>query len=122
VLLLLHVPPLVGSNSVAVAPTQILLAPDIGLGVGLTVTDAVVKQPAGKVYVIVAVPAAAPVTTPVPEITDATAELLLLHEPPPVASVNVVVDPTHTASVPPIDAGAGLTVNGVVTLQPAGNV
>ena len=35
-----------------------------------------------------------------------------------VASVNVVVKPTQTFAVPVIAAGSGLTVTGVVIIQP----
>ena len=56
-----------------------------------------------------AVPAATPVTTPVDELTVATAVLLLLHVPPVVASVNVAVFPTHALMVPPIAAGLAFT-------------
>ena len=45
-----------------------------------------------------------------------TAELVLLHAPLPVASVSVVVAPTHTAAVPVMlpALGNGLTVTTVV--------
>jgi hypothetical protein len=45
VLLLLHVPPGVGSEKVAVLPTHILYEPTIIDGSGLMVTIAVEKQP-----------------------------------------------------------------------------
>ncbi len=59
-----------------------------------------------------------PVTVPVEEPMVATAVLLLLHTPPLVALVNVVVKPTHTLIVPPIAAGFGLTVKLVTAIQP----
>jgi hypothetical protein len=37
-----------------------------------------------------------------------------VHVPPPVASLRVVVAPTHTLSVPEITAGRGLTVTTTV--------
>ena len=46
----------------------------------------------------------------------------LLHVPPGVISANAVVDPTHTLAMPVIAAGNGLTVIGVVVIQPVGNV
>ena len=55
-------------------------------------------------YVIVADPAATPVTTPVALIV-AIAVDELLHTPPLVASVRVVVLPTQTVFVPPMAAG-----------------
>ena len=49
-----------------------------------------------------AVPAVIPVTTPVPEPTVATLALLLLHIPPVVRQLKVVVAPAHTDVVPEI--------------------
>ena len=51
---------------------------------------------------MVTVPAAIPVTTPVPDVTDAMAGLLLVYVPPPVVSKSVIDDPTHTDVGPPI--------------------
>ena len=48
--------------------------------------------------------------------------MLLLQVPPAVASVRVIVDDSHTALLPPIAAGSGLTVAVAVTIQPDGNV
>ena len=58
-------------------------------------------------YVIVVVPpaVATPVTTPLDEPTVATEVLLLLHVPPVVESVNVVVEPAHTGDIPPVIDG-----------------
>lgn len=52
-----------------------------------------------------------PVTIPV-AFTVATRLLLLLHEPPPITSVKLVVDPPHTVAVPVIDPAVtpGFTV------------
>jgi hypothetical protein len=71
--------------------------------------------------VIIAVPAATPVTTPV-ELMVATPVLLLLHVPPGVISDKLVVRPTQTLSVPVIAAGFGLTVMITVAIQPTGDV
>ena len=68
---------------------------------------------------MVAVPAVTPVTVPVAEPTVALEVLLLLHVPLPVASVNVVVSPIHTAPVPVIPEGTELTVIVVAAVQPA---
>lgn len=68
------------------------------------------------------VPAATPVTTPVTEPMLASVVLLLLQKPVPVALVNVVVNPTHTAAVPVIVAGKGLTVIVDVVKHPVDNV
>lgn len=64
-----------------------------------------------------AVPADAPVTTPVVEFTVADAELLL-QVPPAVASVSVIVAPTHTADGPLMAVGAGVIVIVLVAKQP----
>lgn len=68
-----------------------------------------------------AVPAATPVTIPV-DPTVATNELLLLHAPPVVVSVSVVLSPAQTLAVPPMAAGKLFTVTTVVVAQPSGNV
>ena len=66
---------------------------------------------------MVAVPAVPPVTTPVVEFTVADVELLL-HVPPAVASVSVIVAPTHTAVGPVMAVGAGVIVMVLVARQP----
>ena len=66
---------------------------------------------------MVAVPADMPVTTPVLPIV-ATPELLLLHTPPALALLNVIVDASQTVVVPVIVPafGNGLTVTTAVVL------
>ena len=64
-------------------------------------------------------PAAMPLTMPVTVTTVAIVVPVLLHVPPMLVSVRLVVDPAHTVAVPSIAAGSGFTVTGVVTLQPA---
>lgn len=121
--LLVHVPPDDASLNVVVKPTHTFVTPVIAAGSGLTVTGVVAKQPVPKVYEIIGVPVANPATIPVPAPTDPSAGLLLLHVPPVVPSLNVVVEPTHTFVVPVITAGLGLTVIGKMTLQlPAARV
>ena len=67
---------------------------------------------------MVDVPAATPVTTP--PATVATAVLVLLHTPPPVASVSVIVLPEHTTGAAGnIATGAVFTVATVVAEHPA---
>jgi hypothetical protein len=68
---------------------------------------------------MVAVPVDIPVTKPEPETTVATEVLLLVHAPPPVASVSGVVAPVQTVVVPVMGAAARLTVTDVVAVQPA---
>lgn len=61
-----------------------------------------------------------PVTMPV-ELIDAIAVLLLLHVPPLVALVSVVVLPTQVLAVPAIVAGVAFTVTINVERQPVPN-
>jgi hypothetical protein len=122
-LLLLHVPPTVASVNVVVEPTQTTAVPPKAAGWGFTVTGCTEKHPpAVNVKVIVGIPAATPVTTPVADPTVANAVLLLLHVPGDEASLNVVVSPTQTFIVPVIAAGCVLTVTGFIAKQPAGKV
>ena len=71
---------------------------------------------------MVAVPPDTPLTTPVVEPIEATPEPLLLHVPPPVISLNVVVLPVHTDVVPEIPLGAAFTVTVVVAEQPVDDI
>lgn len=71
---------------------------------------------------IVTEPAEIPETIPEVDPIVAIDVLLLVHVPPVDASDSVVILPTHTAIVPVIAAGNGLTVNANVVKQPAGNV
>ena len=67
---------------------------------------------------MVAVPVDTPVTIPVVAPTVAVAVLLLLHVPPVVGSLSVVVAPMHTTAVPVIAAGSGFTVTVAVFVHP----
>ena len=121
--LLLQVPPGVPSLNDVVNPAQTVSVPSIGLGNGLTVTIADMLQPVPIVYVICAVPATPPVTTPVLKTTLAVPDPgLLLQVPPPGVSLRVVVKPEHTLSVPDMAAGTVLTVTTAVLIQPVGMV
>ena len=62
---------------------------------------------------MVLVPAETPLTTP-PDVIVATDVALLVQLPPAVASVNVIVEFSHTAAAPAIPAGNGLTKATVV--------
>ena len=68
-----------------------------------------------------AVPDDTPVTTPVPPTTVATVVPPLVHVPPVVPSVNVIVEPTQNDEDAGIVDGAALTVIIVVTVQPVPN-
>lgn len=65
-------------------------------------------------------PAVTPVTTPVPEPTVALA-LLLLHVPPGVTSVNVIVAPSHKLPLPDIADGFAFTVTTALVVHPVPN-
>ena len=65
---------------------------------------------------IVAIPAEIPATIPDEE-PMLTSPAPPLHVPPP-ASVNVIVDPTHTVAAPVIADGNGFTVTVAVRLHP----
>jgi hypothetical protein len=79
----------------------------------LTVTTVVAEHPA-TVYEIVAVPVEKPVTTP-PAPTLATDGVALLHVPPPVELLKVVVDPVQTLATPVLFV-VGLTVTLITVL------
>jgi hypothetical protein len=120
VLPLAQVPPPGLPLSVVVEPTQTLaLGLAIIVGNGFTVTTAVMRQPVGAVYVTKHVGAPIPVTIPVDAPIFNIAGQALLHVPPAVAFVRLVVEPTQTDSVPPIAGGFGLTVAMAVVTQPA---
>lgn len=59
---------------------------------------------------MVVVPVAMPPATPLVLSMVPTEAVLLLHVPPAVLLVSVVVAPTHTADAPPMAAGLGLMV------------
>jgi hypothetical protein len=110
-LLLVQLPPGVGSVSVVVRPLQMLVVPAIAAGLGYTVIGVVIRQPVGNVYVMVVAPSATPVTTPVVEFTEAMAPLADDHVPPGEASERVLVAPRHTLETPKMGSGVGFTVN-----------
>ncbi len=114
VLLTLQEPPATGWVTVPLNPTQRDEIPPMPAGNGLTVTTAVVKQPAPSEYVIVAMPAATPVTIPVPEPTPAIPGTPESQVPPGVASVSKVVEPKHTLRLPLIAPGEDVTVTDFV--------
>ena len=70
---------------------------------------------------MVVAPDVTPVSTPVSDPIVATAVLELIHVPPLVASLSVVVAPIQAVVVPVIDDGGGFMVNTVVAKQPVGN-
>lgn len=119
---LLHTPPEVVLLSGVVPPAHTIAVPVIApaTGNGLIVTITVAIHPAGNVYVIDVVPAVLPVTMPV--VPMEALPLLLLHPPPVVTSVNIVVAPWHTTGIPLIADGNELTVTTVVVIQLVGRL
>jgi hypothetical protein len=63
------------------------------------------------VYVILTVPTATLYTIPLVEPTVATVAFELLHVPPGVPSLSVIVDPPHIADGPLMAVGDGITVS-----------
>ena len=112
VALLVQVPEPEASLRASVEPMHTASPPEIGAGSGVTVTTLVMVQPVVvSVYLIVSVAAVAPaVTTPVEELTEAIVGVTLLHVPPGVPSVKVVVVPSQMLDRPAGGAGNGLTV------------
>lgn len=115
VLLLVHVAPPVASLRVMEEPTHTGIFPVMGSGVGFTVTGVITEHtaPTPFEYVMVAVPAAAPLTSP-PGFTVAIVVLLLLHVPPVKASDKSVVYPAQSVLIPVIAGGIGFTVTVMV--------
>lgn len=113
--LLLHTPPGLALLSVVVWSSHTVGAPVIGEGRPFTVTTAVVIQPVGAVYVIVAVPVVAPAVHTPPDVIVAVPVALLLHVPPVVALLSGADWPTHSDIVPVIADGSVFTVSGFVT-------
>ena len=114
VVTLLHVPPPVASDSVSVKVWQIGALPVIIAGWVVTVTIFVATQ-LPIVYDIVDVPTLILLAVTVPSVpTVATVVVVLLHVPPPVASVSAVVAPSHNVGVPVIATGCVFTVTTVV--------
>jgi hypothetical protein len=112
-----------GSLKLIVVPWHIAFNPVIACGNGFTVIVTTVIQPvAVSEYVICAVcaTAGAMITPPVvrPPTTVATVELLVLHTPPGVISLNCEVSPEHIVVLPCIAAGTGFTVITTDWLQP----
>jgi hypothetical protein len=67
---------------------------------------------------MLAVPGLTPVTRPVVIPTVAIPVLPLLHVPPVVALLSVVVCPTQTTGLPELVASAAFTVSTAVRVQP----
>src|SRR6202008_710714 len=106
-----QLPPAVTLDKVVFDPAHTVVVPviDATVGTSFTVTEAVlfvVPQVLVTEYVMVAVPAVIPATSPVP-FTVATAVLLDDQLPPAVTLDKVVFDPAHTVVVPVIDATVG---------------
>lgn len=108
-----------------VSPEHIVVLPVIAAGNGLIVATVEAVQPVLNEYVITEVSVDATicaVSTPVFALITAAAGLLLVHTPPPGASVKADVVPAHNVVVPMILPGSGLTVTTVEVVHPVGNV
>jgi hypothetical protein len=94
-------------------PTHTVDEPLIGCGVPSTVITVVLEQPVGSVYIMIADPAATPLTIPEPLIA-ATLVLLLLQVPPAPLAFSARPLPWHTVLPPVITPGSAFTVISVV--------
>ena len=112
---LVQVPPGTPSVAVVAEPTQIPPDDTMADGEGLTVITVLMEQPAPTVYIMLAVPAVTPVTTPVVGFTVATPAEPLAQVPPVVASVSVMVWYWQTTVGPAMATGSGFTVITCVT-------
>ena len=119
--LLDHVPPATASLNVVVRPEHTDVIPVIAAGNTFTVTVRIAMQPSPSVYDMVAVPAVIPETIPFPAPISAVKGSLVLHTPPAIASVNVVIKPSHTDATPKMLDGDWFTVIVAEILQPVLN-
>ena len=115
---LLHAPPAEVVARVVIAPRHKFREPVMPAGKGFTVTALVTSHPAPSEYVIVTAPVTNPLTTPVVAPTDASTGLLLLHAPPAVVLLSVILSLRHTPPAPLIGAGREVTVTVLVDAQP----
>jgi hypothetical protein len=118
-ILLLHDPPGVGSLIEAPLGTHTPAGPVIGEGVWLTVTDIVLRQVVGKVYVTRAVPGTIPVMLPEVGLIVAVVNGATVQVPPGEDELRVNDSPVHTWLVPVRVPGSALTVTNWVAEQPA---
>jgi hypothetical protein len=117
-LLLLQVPPVVALLNVDPWPTQTSASPVLAASPAFTVTSAVAEQ-LPSVYTILVEPVLIAVTTPVEASTDAIEPSPLLHAPPVVDELSVVVLPLQSVSDPVIAPGVASVVNTDVVTHPA---
>jgi hypothetical protein len=115
-LLLVHVPPEVELPRVVLVPEQAFKVPVIVAGLAVTVAMTDALQPVLNEYVMFAVPAPMPESTPV-ELIVAVVVVPPVQEPLLIVAASVVVAPGHTAGVPRM-AGASLTVTTIDRAQP----
>jgi hypothetical protein len=117
-LLLVQEPPEDGPGTVIepVLPSQIADGPEITALLFCTYSGVVFVHPVPKLYVIVVMPTARAVATPVPETTVATDGVLLLQVPPGTESTSVLVPPIHILNVV-AEANTVFTVTTLVAAQ-----
>jgi hypothetical protein len=111
-------PPAVASASVIVDPVQTLPGPVMSSGVGFTVMYDVLEHPLKAVYVIVATPTLAAETSALSAVIGVTTtSLVLVHVPPVVVELMVIVPSSHIV-VSPLISLVGLTVTTAVLKHP----
>ena len=121
VVLLVHTPPDVALDKGVGDDIHMLAVPVMAAGSGLTVMTREEIQPNGNIYVIAAVPATKPETTPL-VLIEAISGDPELQLPPGVKLDRAIVLPTHTVPEPAIVAGSAVTLSAAVVLQPVGSV
>jgi hypothetical protein len=101
---------------------HISISPVIGATTDVTLTTRVRAHPLARVYEMVVVPAASPVTRPVEGSMVATVGAVLDHVPPAVVLLSVNVPSIQIKDPPVIGAGNGFTVRFNRRKQPVGIV
>ena len=121
VLVNVQIPPATVSTKELCDPTQTDEGPTMLLGRAFTVTTVVARQPVKRVYTMVTVSAAMPVTVPSGAMV-AVAGFTPDQVPPAVVSVSEIVAPMQTGVLPFMAAGKALTVITNDVKHPPGSV
>ena len=114
----IHTPPGTLLVNVVVEPAHTVDTPDVTPGFTLTDTGNVLLQPVPNVYVISAVPAVTPVTTPVAGFTFPMVMFELLQVPPDGELDRLVVRPIQVLGIPAMGDGSASTVITFTVLHP----
>ena len=111
----LHSPPRIVASRYSLVSRQIDVYPANRDAVGNTGMSMIEKQPVGREYVTISVPVAIPVAIPT-LFTEIIVVSLLIHNPPGVSSVSLIVSCVHKRlALADIESGSGLTLTVVLT-------